>query len=164
MGIHLFYFGNKIIKQFDGNKNTLYYTTFSPVGRYIAASAGDKTFIIWDVDRGTKYKTFKGHNDIVSHLEFSPDGKYIASVSYDSEQIRIWDINSARCIKTFEGHSERITSILFTPDGEELISSSFDGTIKLWEFKPLQEIIDQTRERFKDVPLTAQERREYYIE
>lgn len=85
-------------------------------------------------------------------------------MSSDSEQIRIWDINSARCIKTFEGHSESITSLLFTPDGEKLISSSFDGTIKFWEFKPLQEIIDETRERFKDNPLTAQERREYYIE
>ena len=36
--------------------------------------------------------------------------------------------------------------------------------IKLMEFKPLDKLIKETRERFKDNPLTPEERRDYYIE
>ena len=32
------------------------------------------------------------------------------------------------------------------------------------EFKPLDKLIKETRERFKDNPLTPEERRDYYIE
>lgn len=40
----------------------------------------------------------------------------------------------------------------------------FRGTVKIWDFSPFQQLIDQTRERFKDRPLTAEERRMYYLE
>lgn len=39
-----------------------------------------------------------------------------------------------------------------------------DGTIQIWYNPPLQNLIDQTRERFKDRPLTPEERRMYYLE
>ncbi len=78
--------------------------------------------------------------------------------------IKIWDVDSRRCIKTLEGQISGAISVAFSDDGKYIVSASSDETIKLWEFKPLQEIANETRERFKDVPLTAQERREYYIE
>ena len=39
-----------------------------------------------------------------------------------------------------------------------------DGIITIIDFPPLQELIDETRERFKDNPLTPEERRQYYLE
>jgi len=44
------------------------------------------------------------------------------------------------------------------------VSASWDRTIKIGEFKPLQEIIDEVKERFKNNPLTKEERRENYLE
>ena len=56
----------------------------------------------------------------------------------------------------------------FSPDGETILSAGLSEII-LWDaqsknFPPLQELIDQTRERFKDRPLTPEERRKYYLE
>ena len=62
------------------------------------------------------------------------------------------------------GHTDMVESTAFSPDGKHIVSASFDRTIMIWEFPPLQELIDQTRERFKDRPLTAEERKMYYLE
>ena len=51
----------------------------------------------------------------------------------------------------------------FTHDGDRIVYASDKG-LKVWEFKPLQELIDETKLRFKNVPLTAEERQEYYLE
>ena len=36
--------------------------------------------------------------------------------------------------------------------------------IIIWDYPPLEELIKETRERFKDNPLTPEERRKYYLE
>ena len=45
-----------------------------------------------------------------------------------------------------------------------IVSASEDKTVRIWYFPPLQELIDQTREHFKDRQLTPEERRQYYLE
>lgn len=62
------------------------------------------------------------------------------------------------------GHTSGVFSATFSPDGKRIVSASVDGTIRIWSFPPLQDLIDQTRERFKDCPLTPEERRMYYLE
>ena len=58
--------------------------------------------------------------------------------------------------------------ISYKRDGKCIVSASYnsklDNTVKLWEFSSLQEIIDETRERFKNNQLTDDERIEYYLE
>ena len=61
-------------------------------------------------------------------------------------------------------HTTSVQSAVFSPDGNQVMSVQEDGTVMVWDFPPLQELIDQTRERFKDRPLTAEERRMYYLE
>ena len=41
---------------------------------------------------------------------------------------------------------------------------STDGTTKIWDFPPLQKLINQTKEKLKNDPLTLDERRQYYLE
>lgn len=62
------------------------------------------------------------------------------------------------------GHTRGGLSAAFSPDGKYIVSASRDKTVRIWLFPPLQELIDQTRERFKDRPLTPEERRQYYLE
>ena len=42
--------------------------------------------------------------------------------------------------------------------------ASWDNNVIIWDFPPLQDLINETRERFKDRPLTPEERRQYYLE
>ena len=97
-------------------------------------------------------------------VSFSPDGKRIVSASWD-KTIRIWDAQTGHQIgQPLEGHIDYVQSASFSPDGKRIVSASWDHTIRIWEFPSLQELIDSVRERFKDYPLTPEERKKYYLE
>ena len=55
-------------------------------------------------------------------------------------------------------------SFAFNPQGDRIVSASSDKTIKIWDFPTLQTIIDETRDSYKDYPLSIEERTQYYLE
>lgn len=79
----------------------------------------------------------------------------------DNKTAIIWDVESGREIKIIDGCQSDITPASFS---SEYIVFGYYNIIKLMEFKPLDKLIKETRERFKDNPLTPEERRDYYIE
>ena len=145
----------------SGHAHSVNYTSFSPDGQYIISVSHDKTARIWDSKSRKCLNVLEGHTSGVNHASFSPNGKLVASSSYDGT-IRIWDVATGYCLQVLETAS--VIFVEFLPDGEHLISISYDGTICKWDFPPLQELIDQTRERFKNRPLTPEERKMYYLE
>lgn len=138
------------------------HASFSPDGARIVSSSHDDSIIIWDAKTGTKIISLKGQKNPMS-VEYSHDGRYIVSASFE-KTITIWDAETGIDLLTLKGHTDVVNSAAFTPDDKHIISTSADGTIRIWPFPPLQELIDQTRERFKDRPLTPEERRMYYLE
>ena len=101
------------------------------------------------------------------------DKKYFAFISYkrEDEEWAKWLQHKLEHYKSPARKSFHykvtlfsINSATFSPDGKRIVSASDDNTIRIWDFTPLQDLIDQTRERFKDRPLTAEERRMYYLE
>lgn len=93
---------------------------------------------------------------------FSETFPFLAS--YD-KTIRIWDAETGQQIgPPLEGHTGGVNSASFSPDGKRIVSASLDKTVRIWDFPALQELIDQTRERFKDRPLTPEERHQYYLD
>lgn len=151
------------IKSFIGHLNSVYFTSFSPDGRRIVSGSADNTLKLWDYESAKVIRTMIGHTNGIYHVSFSSDGNYIVSASAD-KTIRIWDAKTGACVHIIEGHSNAVSFASFTPDGRYIISASQDSTIRKWDFPPLQELIDQTRERFKDRPLTPEERKMYYLE
>ena len=151
------------IKTFSGHSAQVSFTNFNPQGNLLISASADKTLRIWDYETGTCIKVLEGHTLGVNHAAFSPDGNLIASAS-DDKTIRVWNVESGSCIHIIEGHIDAVRWVAFTPDGQHIVSYSLDGTIRKWGFPPLQDLIDQTRERFKDRPLTPEERHQYYLE
>ena len=132
-------------------------------GSQFVSASSDSTIIIWDSDSGAPLKIIKGHDGGVNSAYYSSDDKYIVSASNDST-VKVWRVDDGKEVFSFAGHQRRVLLAEFSPDNRHIFSCSDDSTVLVWPFPPLQELIDQTRERFKDRPLTDEERKMYYLE
>ena len=137
---------------------------YSTDGKLIASASLNGVIKIWDATNGKLVKELVGHNGVVSGLSFSIDDKYLASASWD-QTIRVWSIEIGSLAALFRGHKSEAISVCFSPDGNKIVSTgNLDKTIRIWDFPPLQQLIDSTRERFKNRQLTPEELREFYLE
>ena len=131
-------------------------------GRYIVSASWDYTVRIWETETGLELRRFEGHTDHVNSSSYSPDGRYVVSAS-DDKTVRIWESETGLEIKKL-WHTSPVNLAIYSPDGRYIVSALNKRTVIIWPFPPLQDLIDQTRERFKDRPLTPEERRMYYLE
>lgn len=117
---------------------------FGPDGKYLYIYDGDGNISVRYAETGTLIYQMREspRKDIQDILYYNTDGS----------------IDSSRRISGYIG----TTSLAFRPDGRQIAYS--DGTeIRLWRFPLLQELIDETRERFSDRQLTLEERSRYYL-
>ena len=152
----------KELKKLEG----LYFVnsaSFSPNGKCIVSASSDNTIRIWDAQTGEELKKLEEHTGSVYSASFNRDGNRIVSTSLD-KTVRIWDAQTGKELQKLEGHTDNVNSATFSPDGNRIVSVSNDHTIRIWDFPPLEDLIDQTRERFKNRPLTPEERQKYYLE
>ena len=77
-----------------------------------------------------------------------------------------WDAETDRQIgQPLKGSTfGEVESASFSPDGKRIVLADRSNSIRIWDYQTLQELIDQTRERFKNRHLTPEERRKYYLE
>ena len=117
-----------------GHREVVNSVAFSPNGRTVVSSGGDKNHAIhlWDVVRGRHKTTLARHTGKITSLAFSPHGTMLASGSGDNT-IRLWNVYTKRNKATLTGHTAAIGSLAFSPDGQMLASGSGDGTIRLWD-------------------------------
>lgn len=151
----------ELIRTFIGHTNVVSFIAFNPNGKQFISSSFDKTIKLWDAEYDSCIFTFKGHSNYVNAATYSSDGKYIISTD-QSQKMIIWDAKTRQIIQKYP---TKAYYAVFSPDNNQiLISQNPDGIIGLVSFPPLQDLVDQARERFKDRPLTAEERRMYYLE
>ena len=141
----------------------IYPNPYSLDGKQVVMASGNKIIGIYDAETGSEIKKLEGHTGDVTSAFFSPDGKYIISASKD-KTIRIWDAESGKGLKQFKGHSEAVTFALFSPDSRRIVSGSWDKTIRIWNFPRIEELVEETQQRFKDYPLKQEELKRYYLE
>lgn len=152
-----------LLHTLTGHSSEIYDVVFSNDGELAATASADHTAKLWDVKTGKEMRSFLGHSDSVSSVAFSPDQKRIVTGSHD-KTVRVWDVETGREICRLVGHQKSVRRAFFDSKGNRVVSVAGDSTIRIWDFPPLQDLIDQTRERFKDRPLTPEERRQYYLE
>lgn len=151
----------KEIRQFGGHVNGVNSAVFSPDGKQIVSTSDDKTVRIWNVETGEEVRRFEGYSDEkVEYAAFSPDGKLIVAAD-NHFTVYILDVESGAIFQKLEWMSS--CPVSFNPDGKQIVSSNCDDVI-IWEFEPLQELMDRVRERFKNRPLTPAEKKKYYLD
>lgn len=151
------------IKKLVGHEGSVYTVSFSSDGNMII-SASSESIRIWNTRTGELLRKIEGVDSHFNSAYFDPmDNKKIISASTD-RTIRIWDVDSGLLMQTIQVHSGSVRNASFCSDGKYIVSASNDGTICICSFTPLQQLINQTNERFKERPLTTEEKKRYYIE
>lgn len=148
-----------MIRKFEGHTDRVNSAVFSPDGKRIVSASDDKTVRIWDAATGEEIFWFEGHKYEVISVAFSPDGKLVVSVD-GYYHVYIWDAESGA---VFQKSELSWNAVSFSPDAKLLVSC-YDKDVIIWEFEPLQELIDRTRERFENRPLTQDEKKKYYLD
>jgi WD40 repeat protein len=74
--------------------------TFSPDGKLLAATHGDRTVTMWSPKRGTCVRVLEDAAGEVTCLAFSPDGKKLATGNHDGS-ITCWEVSTAKLLVTF---------------------------------------------------------------
>lgn len=145
-----------------GHKNSVNDAAFSPNGKYIVSGSSDNNIIIWDISTEAIKSTLRGHSGWVESVNYDSSGTMVISASWDNT-VKIWDVFSGDCIFSLT-LPDHVNYACFSPDNMHIAASCYNGEVWVFRFPPLQELISTASERFKNNPLTPEERKKYYLE
>jgi WD40 repeat protein len=127
--------GRQLLK-LEGHKEVILCGSFSPDGKRILSSSGDRTLRVWDAATGKELLVLEGHADGWCGGRFSPDGKRIVSSGAD-QTLRGWDAATGKeAWKQAEQTMQDCSCSRqrdFSPDGARVLSLSVDGSVRVWE-------------------------------
>ena len=79
--------------------------------------------------------------------------------------IKISDAESGEDIWSWNSNNgTSMTSLTFSPDRKYMAAGCGDGKIHIYPIQPLQELIDETRERFSNRELSEEIKQRFYID
>ncbi|KAH3662219.1 hypothetical protein OGAPHI_005467 [Ogataea philodendri] len=126
---------NSIVSIFKGHRE--YISDLSFVGNsQVLTSSGDKSIVLWDMEKGTRCNSFNGHLGDVLGLSVNPrDPNMFVSCSSDRFS-NLWDVRSPlnrRQFQTSQTHDS--SAVKFFPDGYSFACGTDDGEVKLFDIR-----------------------------
>jgi U4/U6 small nuclear ribonucleoprotein PRP4 len=80
---------------------------FHPSGRFIGTTGFDKTWRLWDVEKGRELMVQEGHSREVYGIAFQCDGSLAATSGMDGYG-RVWDLRTGRSVMLLKGHAKSV--------------------------------------------------------
>ncbi|CAI5981903.1 unnamed protein product [Closterium sp. NIES-64] len=119
----------------SGHLDRIARVAFHPSGRFLASTSFDKTWRLWDVERGgVELLLQEGHSRAVYGVSFQKDGALVATCGLDA-LCRVWDLRTGRSILALEGHVKPLLACDFSPNGYHLATGGEDHTCRVWDLR-----------------------------
>ena len=112
--------------------------SWSPDGRYIAASSGNNT-LIWEAETGRRQYTLIGHTGLVFSVAWTPDSARLVTGGSEGTA-KVWEIGEGvRELWSLSARETRsgIVSVAFSPDGTRVMAGDAGiSAVKIWDLGP----------------------------
>lgn len=151
----------KLVKQLDGHNDFIFSVSFSHDGTRIVSASRDKTVMVWDVESGECIQVL-GHTADMTFAKFILDDSVIVSTSWDGF-VRTWNLADGSLLYELNTHTFALTSISISPAGDQLAFAASERVLML-QYPRFEEIIDGILTRFKNIQLTPETRKKYYLD
>lgn len=151
----------------EGHADSVLSAYFSSDGRLIISESCDGTVRIWDLHPQAPYTIIGRARALPFDYEddkpvLSPDGRF--SVTTSANVLRVWDVKSKIQMGPDYTFFDDFFRVMFIKDGRGIVSETerFDYDV-VFEWEPLQELIDRTRVQVRNRQFTDDEKRRYYL-
>jgi len=128
--------GSALVARLVGLSERIQSLSFSPSGKFLAASAGDPGRVgevqIWDIEKLKLKSSTPLTFDTLYGVSWSPDGNTIA-VGCSDNTVRAIDASTGDQVLQMGTHSDWVLGTIFSQDGQHLASVSRDMSVKLTE-------------------------------
>ena len=143
--------------EMNGHTSNIRSINYSPDGKKIVTASYDGSIRIWSTETGVCEHVLHYSTD---NVVFNHNGKQILFVSGGISSI--WDVETGIKIQDIEINNVELAT--FSPDDKTVAIATTDNSILLYPVIPYKELTEQTYERYKEFPLTSEERRKYYLD
>lgn len=159
--------GDQLGEPLVGHTDSVLSTFFSQDKSCVVSTALDGTARIWDMNPKVPYRIVGRARSIPfepgnNKSALSPDGSLRLTIS--KEEIKVWDVNSNQQIGSTLTCFENFYQAMFLKDGKGIVCETENDYDIIFEWLPLQELIDRTREQVKNRKFTEAERKKYYLD
>ena len=106
---------------------------FDPAGKYVFATAENRSIYRWELADPKKRIAFAAHDSWMFDLAITPDGQTLISAGGD-DQLIWWPAaaDAPTPIRKVKAHEGWIRALAISPDGKLLASGGNDRVVRLW--------------------------------
>ncbi|WBW72974.1 heterotrimeric G protein beta (WD repeat) subunit Git5 [Schizosaccharomyces osmophilus] len=117
----------------------------------LLTSSGDRSCILWDIQKRTSITKFEGHLGDVMALDFLPGNPNIFVSGGCDKTSRVWDLRTKSSGLTIFGNDSDINSVSFFPSETSFATGAEDGKSKCFDIRAKTAIFEYPSEKSNPV-------------